>query len=351
MLGHKNRCAVLAEERYREFPKQGRLDSLRPYLKKHGCFPQRRDPDTAPIRMEELKHLVRIWKLHHERNFWRNHPTREDVVMALTRHLKSVHALQRERREHHGSMTLEERLEEGAKANKPNANGDGNGKDDEKTVSTHESSREYLESVYWGREAEWTVTEVQTSLRRKFGSDGPLGRDLFSNHHAGIMDQDGMIYLSRMSERETPGLLGTRGAHTEKESAEDEAKHQAEEFLAQHGEDDDGSQAEKSTEGDPKLMARRKCSVALLNMTLRAELTRQFTEEGGLNALLHLTMSTKDYDTVVNCAASLVNVCRETTNPRRLLELGVLPVLIHLADSPGTQPSNQMNDERIQQYA
>ena len=42
----------------------------------------------APIRMEQLKGLVRKWKLHHERNFWRNHPSTEDVVNACHKHLK-----------------------------------------------------------------------------------------------------------------------------------------------------------------------------------------------------------------------------------------------------------------------
>jgi hypothetical protein len=53
-------------------------------------FPPRKDPHSAPIRNEELRALVRRWNLHHERHFWRNHPTKDDVVSALTRCV-SVH--------------------------------------------------------------------------------------------------------------------------------------------------------------------------------------------------------------------------------------------------------------------
>ena len=83
MIGHKPTCAVLAATRFAEFPRQERINSLRPYLIRYNLFPPRRDPETAPIRMEELKGLVRKWKLHHERNFWRNHQNKDDVVNAL----------------------------------------------------------------------------------------------------------------------------------------------------------------------------------------------------------------------------------------------------------------------------
>jgi len=63
--------------RYAEFPKLRQIDALRPYLIKYGLFPPRRDPDTAPIRFQELKLLVRKWNLHQERNFWSHHTTKE----------------------------------------------------------------------------------------------------------------------------------------------------------------------------------------------------------------------------------------------------------------------------------
>lgn len=40
--------------------------------------------------MEELRALVRKWKLHHQRHFWRENATKDDVVAALNRHIKRV---------------------------------------------------------------------------------------------------------------------------------------------------------------------------------------------------------------------------------------------------------------------
>eukprot|EP00903_Cladosiphon_okamuranus_P011079 g10458.t1 len=40
--------------------------------------------------MEELRALVRKWNLHHKRNFWRENPTKDDVVAALNRHIKHM---------------------------------------------------------------------------------------------------------------------------------------------------------------------------------------------------------------------------------------------------------------------
>lgn len=56
--------------------------------------------------MEELRALVRRWNLHHKRNFWRENPTKDDVVTALHRQIKhmkvvsdSIESKKAERRE------------------------------------------------------------------------------------------------------------------------------------------------------------------------------------------------------------------------------------------------------------
>ena len=94
-LGHRPKCAVNALERFAEFPRQERLDSLRPHLVKYELFPPRRDPETAPITMRELKGLVRIWKLHNERNFWRNNSTKDAIVLALHQHVQKKNQLEK----------------------------------------------------------------------------------------------------------------------------------------------------------------------------------------------------------------------------------------------------------------
>jgi len=90
LLGKQSHAALSAQTRYKDVPKQGRLDALRPYLAKHNCFPPGvKDFASAHIGMDELKLLVRQWNMHHERNFWRNHPDRDAVVMALYQKLKA----------------------------------------------------------------------------------------------------------------------------------------------------------------------------------------------------------------------------------------------------------------------
>ena len=83
-----------ALERYAEFPRQERLDSLRPHLVKHGLFPAKLDPETAAITMTELKGLARIWKLHNERHFWRKNNTKAAIVLALHPHMQKTRQLE-----------------------------------------------------------------------------------------------------------------------------------------------------------------------------------------------------------------------------------------------------------------
>ena len=56
---------------------------------KYNLFPRNRDPQTSPIRVEELKELVKHWKLHRRRGFWRDHPEKDDLVRALLTYIKT----------------------------------------------------------------------------------------------------------------------------------------------------------------------------------------------------------------------------------------------------------------------
>ena len=53
-------CAVNAQRRMAELRKDKDLEALRPFMVEFDLFPRRRDPHTAPIRMEELKELVKV---------------------------------------------------------------------------------------------------------------------------------------------------------------------------------------------------------------------------------------------------------------------------------------------------
>ena len=71
-LAIPRREEAVAQRETTLLPREERLNSLRPAIKHYDLFPPKRNPDTAPITMVELKGLVRIWKLHNQRNFWRN---------------------------------------------------------------------------------------------------------------------------------------------------------------------------------------------------------------------------------------------------------------------------------------
>jgi hypothetical protein len=72
-----------------ELERDKELEVLREYLTRFDLFPRKRDPASAPIRFEELKELVKHWKLHRQRNFWKNHTTKEDLVRTLYRHINT----------------------------------------------------------------------------------------------------------------------------------------------------------------------------------------------------------------------------------------------------------------------
>ena len=73
-----------------ELKKRDDLESLRSYLIQDNCFPALKDPKIAPITMEELKKLARVWKLNEKRNFWKNHSERDAMVQALLEHAEQM---------------------------------------------------------------------------------------------------------------------------------------------------------------------------------------------------------------------------------------------------------------------
>lgn len=100
MSHRQSQCARHTTELMNELERDREFEILRKYLAEYRLFPRKRDPATAPIRYEELKELVKYWKLHSQRNFWRNHAKKEDLVRALHKHIntKIVPQQQRQRK-------------------------------------------------------------------------------------------------------------------------------------------------------------------------------------------------------------------------------------------------------------
>lgn len=87
------------EQRLAALRRDQEIDGLRVYLIKYNLFPRNRDPHNSPIRIEELKELVKHWKLHRQRGFWRDHPDKDDLVRALLQHIRSEAASKKRRQE------------------------------------------------------------------------------------------------------------------------------------------------------------------------------------------------------------------------------------------------------------
>jgi len=66
-----------------ELKRKEDLELLRAPLMEYNLFPYDKDPETASITIEELKKLVRHWKLHEARGFWKTHSEKEDLMRAL----------------------------------------------------------------------------------------------------------------------------------------------------------------------------------------------------------------------------------------------------------------------------
>ncbi|GMI18167.1 hypothetical protein TrLO_g10818 [Triparma laevis f. longispina] len=84
------RCALRLSDRLEELKRRENLERLRAPLIEHSLFPHGKDGQTATITVEELKKLVRQWKLHEVRGFWKTHPEKEDLIRALLNHMDDM---------------------------------------------------------------------------------------------------------------------------------------------------------------------------------------------------------------------------------------------------------------------
>ena len=73
-----------------ELNEKSQMEDLRVHLKSCRIFPRGVNPDTCPIKLEHLQKLARAWKFHHQRGFWREHPTQADLIRVLHRHMQTL---------------------------------------------------------------------------------------------------------------------------------------------------------------------------------------------------------------------------------------------------------------------
>ena len=87
------RCALRLTERLEELKRREDLERLRQPIIDHSLFPHGKDGQNAAITVEELKKLVRTWKLHEVRGFWKTHPEKEDLIRALLNHMDDMDSI------------------------------------------------------------------------------------------------------------------------------------------------------------------------------------------------------------------------------------------------------------------
>lgn len=75
-----------------ELSEKSQMEDLRVHLKACRIIPRTTNPDTCAIKLEHLQKLARAWKMHHQRGFWREHPTQADLIRVLHRHMLTLKA-------------------------------------------------------------------------------------------------------------------------------------------------------------------------------------------------------------------------------------------------------------------
>lgn len=199
--------------------------------------------------MEELRALVRKWNLHHKRNFWRENPTKDDVVAALNRHIKHMKLVH-----DHIENKKAERREADRKRQVQNASGEGVSLP-RKTTSL--KRRPPLESA-----SDTCLYSEGVALPRL---DNPSDTALPSDSV-----ETGIIYMSRWGQDNAKGdeLMD---ALTENNALQEPLERRSSPPQRTEAEDDgDDCSLQGSTKDDTnKLQAQQKCCLALLNMTMR----------------------------------------------------------------------------------
>lgn len=198
--------------------------------------------------MEELRALVRKWNLHHKRNFWRENPSKDDVVAALNRHIRHMKVV-------HDNIENKkaERREADRKRQVQNTAGEGSNP----PRMTSLKVRPPLENV-----SDTCLYSEGVPLRG-------LPRQVDAVSPADYVET-GIIYMSRWGqEGNNNGEEPTSGRTDQAAIREDIGRRSISPRLAETRDDRNSGDLLGSKNTASKMQAQRKCSLALLNMTMR----------------------------------------------------------------------------------
>ncbi|OQS01901.1 hypothetical protein THRCLA_05666 [Thraustotheca clavata] len=294
------------------------LDVLRVYLARYNLFPRKRDPKTAPIRAEELRDLVKHWKLHRQRNFWKSHTTKEELVRTLYKYINTKILPSEVKPPCALASTTSGVLP--ARPTTPN-NAESKKASFDRKNSYHTMS-----------------TNVQAMKVKLFHRNGNFSLeqysgDLFSQR--GEYD-DGMIYLSRLgSSIETPLTMTIEPPSKVPTSTPPKTPRPstvpAHTPHSHHGSTIDARLElidEDSTSRDVRM--KRECACSLYQLSLQVGHERGIVLEGCVPALVRLSLF-DDNEVKKYCAAALVNLTCDTTLIAKMVEDGLLGGLMELS--------------------
>jgi hypothetical protein len=301
-----------------ELERDKELDVLRRYLIRFDLFPRKRDPATAPIRFEELKELVKHWRLHRQRNFWKNHTTKEDLVRTLYRHINTKIILQ-----------------ESAVEDTTNAMSNGPSNVPNVVAPSSPTVPAIRAPSSAGMESPRTKSLI-SNTRRSLANVASAGRQgqskrkekLLSKYRGDLFGQrgnyeDGMIYLSRFHK------LGGPQDFEETDSEDGSQDQRLEEDEVQFHEST--KQTTESTNGlSREVRLKQECAYTIYHFSTEPGNERQMIQEGSIPAISRLTIF-DDMEVKRFCAASIHNLTCETSLCQKMIEEGVLLALLELA--------------------
>ncbi|GMH76078.1 hypothetical protein TrST_g9441 [Triparma strigata] len=338
LLGRQSRAAAAASERYKDVPKQGRLDALRPYLIKFRCFPENVDNvDTYPISIEELKLLVRRWNMHHERNFWRNHPDKDSVVMALYQKMKQ--------KKEDKARKLQMQKEHSLTGESPSPRHNSKQRKHMHFGSSDEADLSSSNPIPGLNNLGLSAGFTKNLFKRHMGMehhDLDMAGDDTHLHEAYLhaVSPEGLLVMSRtdgIAHQVDPRFLKKRSKSQYMDNGAS-----PEQVIKSEEAPPSPTLAPSEVQDDRKIRVKRKCAAALLNMSLKEQMETQFAEEGGLESLLELALSTKDRETLTYCMSCILNLSGEGRADSKLFDFGIVKAI--------SQLSLETSDPRVMQY-
>ncbi|CAK4624733.1 hypothetical protein LEN26_013783 [Aphanomyces euteiches] len=310
-----------------ELERDKELEVLRVYLTRYNLFPRKRDPKTAPIRAEELRDLVKHWKLHRQRNFWKAHTTKDELVRTLYKHINTK-VLPAERYKHDGASAA------------AGMSGGGNSPamtpERPKTPSSAmaDGSSPSKKGAAYDRRVNhrnFSVILSPKATRRRpsdYALDPYIG-DLFGQRGN---YEDGMIYLSRLGNLDNDDPLPAFASDDDKAAAKQPTNSNQDKSAAAAATPDVASRVHLAVEDSASRQMRLKheCACSLYQLTLQSGHEAEIVAEGCVPALVRLTML-DDYEVKKYAAAAIVNLTCNAALCSRMLEDGLLVGLMELA--------------------